>query len=539
MRRKIHFILVFILFCIFVKITSVADEIPFKGSRTLVCVLDRSDINNFVDGGLEKFEQVLDENKIEWLDLKEEILDRDMKLTLTFSFENKLEYEERMRELLGYRPVIIYETGNDFILAENFDSGEILNFIQSKLLEENMLDEFNFSRLLSVQNCTLILNEKKYETTENFDIRNGTEKIQFDSMDIFTTANSDGSFERTINIMIKNGNWTDNIKTVIKNNFSKAGTVEEEDNTSLDFAMQVKIQAKNQEELCRKTIIATGFTERLIEKEKAENEKKFVECEEHLGIDKVLRKDGVYNYDFIYPSYYQELQIQEKDSLSLEENELKYSGEDGKFSYSYYRGAKIEKIKISTDMSNLIKGTERKIQIRIPKSELDVFEDVIFEHLHQIKEERKHIKIEKELGEDYKEYSISCRSRKSEELQEFTEAVLRGNNRFSYVNRILPIRNGTLIDSITVGDIVPAMIPLSEMEIIYLFPNKTKIISSNDVEYQFNKNQYKTTEENKEYLNAIVYRTLNIIDNIIILSIILLGLIVVFILLIKRKWRKR
>lgn len=509
------------------------EDLRFEGSRTLVCTFDRSDLNNFIDGGSAAFEEMLKELDTNWSTCSIEKMKRDMKVTISFSFNSKDEYESRMKDLLGYRPVVIYQTSDNFIFAENFESGEMLNVVQNRLLSEGMLSELKFDSLLNVEVCTMILNGTEYTTTDNFDVRNNN-SFKYDDLDIMTVAQNDGSFERTIKVGIKSDNLTAEIKNAVTNNFAASGDFVDKSGNGENFSAEVNIKAANNYELSRKTLLASGVTISTIENEIAEQDFVRVNCTEKIGIKKVVNESGDFTYDYTYPAYYKDLQIEEADKLSLTDNRIKYSGEEGKFEYSYQRGLKLFSLKIITKCDNIIKGIDRTIILAVPKETANVFDAKLSDALNLIKEKYKGTQTSSEIDGENKLYLIEYYSHKEQNIAEFTQSVLKGGCQIEYHNSLLPFSRNKIAENMRVGSIINNMIPVSEVECIYNLPKKSIISESGNVDYTFYDNEYSSVISASGTIN-IQYKTFNIIVIAVAFATLLLFAVLIILVVIKIK----
>lgn len=506
-------------------------EETFTGTRTLICRFDRSDLNNFIDGGYNSFSKIISEANSGRYNLQTEKDNRDLIVTVSFSFDNLDEYKVVMRELLGYNPVVVYQTGENFIFAENFNSGEMLNFIQKELMSNHLLKELTFDSLLTVEQCTLTLNGQTYETTENFDIRDGN-NIKFDELNIETTYNQDGGAERIITARINKENMTDDTNTTVINNFKMAGNIEENTSSKNLINATLHITGENQYELAEKTLIATGLTISTIETESPGSDYILVDCVEQLGIKKILNDNGKYKYTCTYPAYYMNILIEPNEDLSIEGNKISYSGKEGKFEYSYQRGLKLSSLKIITDISKLMGNIKRTIKIGIPYDSSDVFGGKVTQVLENVNNEFKTANISTDNEGMDIIYEIEFSSHDAAQISEFTKALLKGNDVFEYNRNILPFQKNNIIESISAGEIINNMIPVSEMELTYKTVDKTQLISSQNTDYTFYNNAY-TEIAGKDANISIEYFVLNKIVIAIISAIALLCIIAIIIIVFK------
>lgn len=522
MKKYITSIFIILSLLFLSAIAAYAEEVPFCGSRTLVCTFDRSDLNNFIDGGSKTFENILSETLPSWCSYEIEKQKRDMKITLCFSFDKRDEYETYMKQLLGYRPVIIYDPSESFKFVENFDSAQMFHFLQKQLLSNNMMKELKFDRLIKIENCMIDLNGKTYETKENFDVRDGNH-IRFDELELVTTSNGDGGFERTIRAKIRKEHLIDSTKSAVWTNFKAAGEISNENKNSDNLDITVSIKAENQYELSKKTLLAAGLTVSTLETETPQKDFVLVDCMERIGVTKVLNEDGNFEYSFTYPQYYKNLSITESDTLSVHENQIRYSGEEGQFEYSYQRGLKLSALQVRTDYSNMFKGIERKIIFSIPLDTAKVFDEKILNTLYNVKTNDRKANISTDVEGENKTYCIAVHSRDSKKITEFTQKIIRGDNRIEYEKSMIPFQKNRISETIRVGKMIDDMIPIAEFELIYKLPDKTNLLSSNIEECSFYNNEYSTVLGSDATID-IEFNTINKV----VLFIVILCLAVIF-----------
>lgn len=529
----------FIIFCVVMSFMCFsangvfAEKTTFSGERTIICTFDRSDLNNFVDGGYNSFEEALNEIDKSRYNCNIEKLKRDVKITISFSFESKDEYESYLKELLGYRPVVIYQTGENFIFAENFEAGEMLNIVQKNLLSKNRLKELKFDSLLNVENCTMTLNGKNYETKQNFDVRNNNQ-FKYDDIDIISVAKNDGTFERTIKANINKDNLTSAIRKAVIGNFKAAGDFKDNNKDGDNLSVEVVINAENQYDLDMKTLLASGITVSTIESETNDKDFVNVECIEKLGIKKLLNENGTYSYEYTYPNYYKNLQIVTTENLSLNDNKIVYSGDYGKFEYSFQRGLKLSSLHIKTNYDNFFKRIERTIILGVPMETAEVFDEKIQNALNTAKDENKKAKININTDGENKLYSIVLSSRNVEDICNFTETVLRGNCQIERNNSLLPLKKNSIMESIRVGNIVENMVPISEVEHTYILPSNSKVIMTNNENYTFYENEYSIVSSANSMIN-LEYSTFNIVVIGIMFSILIILILLIVLIIHKIK----
>lgn len=512
-----------------------AEETAFAGERTLICTFDRSDISNFIDGGYHSFEEALNNIDKGRYHCDIEKLKREVKITISFSFESKDEYESYLKELLGYRPVVIYQTGESFIFAENFEAGEMLNIVQKNLLSENRLKELKFDSLLNVENCVISINGQDYETKQNFDVRNN-DGVKYDDIKVISVAEDDGTFERTIKVTIDKDNLKSEIREAVISNFKAAGEFKDNNEAGDNLSVQVFINAANQYELDMKTLLASGITVSRIESETMEEDFVNVECIEKLGIRKLLNEDATYSYEYTYPSYYKNLQIVADDNLFLNGNKVVYSGDYGKFEYSFQRGLKLSSLQVITKNNNLFKGIERTIIFSIPLETAKVFDEKMQNVLNNVKDKYKKAKITIDTEGENQTYSMIFASHKQQDICDFTQSLLKGRCRFKINSSLIPFKKNSITESIGVDNIIEDMVPVSEIEYIYRLPNHSKITMSKDENYTFYENEYSVVSNSDTVVN-IQYTTFN---TIVFICIAMITLTVLFIILwLIRKIKKR
>ena len=467
-----------------------AEEIEFSGSRTLICSFDRSDLNNFIDGGSKSFEKVLKSLNLNNCEIETEKIDRELCVTISFPFNSLDEYEACMQEFLGYKPVIVYETDDDFIFAENFDSSEMLNFAETELINQDMLKELKFDRLLKVNTCSITINGNTYDTTDNFDVRD-SDSVKFDRIDIITTGNDDGTFERVIKARIYGSNCTKTAMNTVKTYFDMAGAGAYSGGSGgTDFMAEVVIDAVNQYDLSKKTLIACGVTVRTIEKEIPQDNYVLVDCTEKIGVKKVLNEGGSYNYEFTFPEYYRNLQDVPPMNLLSGRNKLMYSGDEGIIKYRYHRGLKISSLTIITDLSDIMGNIVREITFTVPEETADLFDSDIMSALRDVQSMYPEASTYSENTGNDRLYILRIETRNPDIVSEITQETLNGESWIEYDTGFLPFKENRIAETIEVGEIIEDMIPVSQMETVYLLAEDSQIASSNASEYTYFDNIY-------------------------------------------------
>ena len=79
----------------------------FYGSRTTVCRITQSDLENYVSGGRTSLEMLLSKNQHDWLTYSIESHERDLYIAISFAFDSYEDYTEKLSVLIKAEPVTI------------------------------------------------------------------------------------------------------------------------------------------------------------------------------------------------------------------------------------------------------------------------------------------------------------------------------------------------------------------------------------------------------------------------------------------------
>lgn len=498
----------------------------FRGSRIVTYEVDKSDLENFIDGGRTAFDILLRKNAPSWLQYELYARDRTVYLTINFDFDSFEDYSEKTKKLLMFSPALVYTTETGLLLMEGHAAIELLNFMQLSLaLPDTSMEQFQ-TGLFSVTQNSILINSVEYSTEDNrLIIRpdNGS-IIKFNALTIDTTGKKNGTFTRTITAQIDGSEQSKEDLDALMKRFKKAGKTTSTDLYDNVIEVSVVINAYNQKELLSKTMeclnAAVSVSETL---QYVDDATVGVTRTEFIDIADLMKEDSNYIFTYTYPSFYNNVITLDNTTAVTEKRITTQNNEY--LSYYYERGFRFDAIDIETDLSNLFGKISRKITLSASADSASDYYDVIKEQLLSRLIKGTTLNIYDKDGSRY--YELSYSSWFAKDIENFTNSVLNGIYRLSPDNSWIPCGKVNLQDKISVGNIVPKMAPADETTFRYILPS----VINDETVIQFSDGDNINFE----------YRQLNIIKCLIeLLAVIAIVIIVIVVVLrIKKKLRSK
>lgn len=450
---------------------SAAEEKTFTGTRLVEYSVDKSDIDNFIDGGKAAFDLILRANTPEWVEYQISSKGRDMWLCLQFDFESYEDYSIKLSELLTYSPSVVYSTDNQLLLLESHSAIELLNYFQGVLFSRGCIDEKRLDEMFEIEKNEILVNSAAYQSQERISIRPENDSIiKFDSLDILTTNSEDGSFARKITVNINNSNAE--AEDMLLSRFDEIGTIETNDNSEEELEISVDFVANNQTELIEKTMTCLGTATSILEKQEFLDESTVsVERIEFFDLESLMNEEGQFNYSHTYSAHTSNI-IENDDNVYVSGSTVS-ARNTSEIICQYQRAFKFSSIEIYTDLSNFFGKLKRTITFTVPT-------DIAPDYHSAIKNEFQNRLIKGSVFNIYDEggkryYEITFSSFFANELSEFNNAIVNANRNIKYSNSWIPFGNSSIKEQIEFDDIFAGTIPPDEFTVSYKLPTISSV----------------------------------------------------------------
>ena len=279
-----------------------AKETPdFSGKRITTCRISYSDLDNYVSGGRTTLEMLLSRNEEEWLSYGITSQERDLYISLSFSFESYVDYEEKISILMKAAPVTTYgKEGRAYI--ENFSPKELFEFLNYSMKEYELVDETDFTDFLEIYSDNIELNGETYSGTDILP-QSDAKEIFFDSIDIDTEKDENGSWTRTIQVDVPDGQ-SDIIFSELERRCEQCGVSFE----SGSRTGKMSFSAQSETELIEKTMTVLRTTVNIRHyRYYLENGSVRNETEENIDVKPLLGNGGEFSYRLELPETYEGL----------------------------------------------------------------------------------------------------------------------------------------------------------------------------------------------------------------------------------------
>lgn len=484
------------------------EEKGFAGTRTVCFRADKSDVDNFVDGGKEAFDLMIRANTPQWLECKMSSDSGNQELCLRFEFESYEDYITKITELLTHSPAVVYSDSEQLYLIESHSAMELLNYFQGLLAARGCIDEKTLDSIFELEKNEITINEVDYQSQERISIRpKKTFAIRFDSLDIQTTSNMDGSFERKIAVRIKGSD--SEVNDTLKARFGEVGTAEVTGNSDDKLNLTVRFVANNQSELIKKTMECLGTATSISERQEFVDESTVqVERFEFIDLEGLLAENGVFSYSHTFPSYVRNV-VANSDEIYVSKSVVS-AWDVSEIICQYQRDFKFSSVEIHTDLSSLFGKLKRTITLTAPTEIAVNYHEEIKKEFQKRLIDGSVFNIYDEGGKRYYEISISSFSEK--ELLEFSRAILNTKWNFSYSSSWVPFGESRVREQIVFTDIFPGAMPPDELLVSYKLP-KTSFAAHSKIESGEVESANSTVHCSVKSLDSVrvEYKSLNVI----------------------------
>lgn len=442
-----------------------AEKPCFTGTRTVVLSADKSDMENFIEGGRAAFDLTLRATSPEWLEYQIATEGLDLVLTLSFSFESEEDYAEKCRQLLTYKPTLIYSEDNGITLIESNSARDFLNYLQAVLNSETGRYEKKLNEIFFIVDNEITVNSQRYTGDERLSVyANNVSLIKFDYVEITSEQSDNCLFERKITVRTADISKSDKEELLLR--FEKVGEVQTDENEN-SFKLSVAFEAINQGELTEKTMECLMSATAITEKQEFFNEETVVvERKEYFDLQNLLKESGGFGYSYAYPSYVSELTSTGEGDYIY--GNTHYSSNNFEVACKYKRPFQFSKVEISTNMNNILGKTEKKVDFIVPTETAKNYHEIIKAELQRKLIDGSVFNIYDEYGERH--YEIVFSSFSDEELSDFGKAVIGASYAFEYNKSLLPFGESTVKEKAEVDTDFICGIPPAEICMCYELP---------------------------------------------------------------------
>ena len=472
----------------------------FYGSRTTVCRITQSDLENYVSGGRTSLEMLLSKNQHDWLTYSIESHERDLYIAISFAFDSYEDYTEKLSVLIKAEPVTILGK-NDQEYMENFSPVELFEFLNYSMKSYDLTEEEDLIEFMEIQSDSMEINGEVYSGTNAVDTSNKG-KLTFDNIDFDTKIDESGVWIRTIELSAPE-EQADIMFSELSRRCERCDASFE----SSGGTCTVVLSAETEKNLIEKMLIILQ-TDVNIRHYRYYQENGTVrnETEETINVDSILAEEGGFSYRFELPDGYENLSasryVPEENSAgntdetrNIEDTEVNgnivsYSGKKGKIKYYFDEGIMFDKVSVDTDLSNELRKTARKITFilngKIDDGYHEKFKNMLVEKLQN----GYRMRIYEDNGSRF--YEVSFQSWFIKDISDFTQKILDVKKNTLQIDRkIFPFSESNIIEKIYLQNSEENTVP--EIEMIYTLPEQAdyqgsskikNIIDSTETEYK-------------------------------------------------------
>lgn len=505
-----------------------AEENDFCGTRNIEFYVDKSDLNNYIDGGRAVFDLILREKAPKWLNYSISSEDRDLILKLRFKFFSYDEYCEKVSELITYSPAVFYSIRGEFLLIESYSAEELLNCFQAILSSKQCLREKGLEDLFHVRSNEITVKSVTYQLSDRAAVYTEEEEpVKFDSINVDTTANADGTFVRRITVCIDS-----ELKERVLSRFESIGQCTEEQTSDNKIEISVIYDGNNQNELLTKTMYCLRVPTSISEKQQFLSEKMVsVERNEFFDFKKLLNEKGEFYYSHEFPTYVNNI-TENNHEIHISGIQISSKNEED-IVCKYEREVQFSEIEILTNLNNLSGKMERIISFVLPLEIGANYHDLIKQKIQTRLVRGSVFNIYDEGGRRI--YEISFSSFLVNELAEFSKSVLHTQRSMKYSNSWIPFGKSELVERVDDAEILSKEVPPEKIEFRYHLPSISKVLSKQSRNVRIEKSSMICEAKYTDNIN-LEFRCLNVLK--LLIELLIIFIVIVVIIRIKKKKMK-
>lgn len=342
-------------------------EGDFSGNRRVVFTADRSDLENFIDGGRSSLELLLRRSRPDWLSYDLSADGRQADLEFSFSFGSRAEYEERFEELAGMPPTLFVSGEEEELLLEGCPAQQMLNFLQAQMELAGCLDERELWELFTVKENEMEREGRRLQSDSScLAVYPKSERpVALKGLELFTEGMEDGTFHREIKARVEAGENQESRVRKLSRFFEAAGKPKSQEGADGSWEVEVEFDAENQNQLSEKTMACLHVPASIAESQRwVEGNTVEVRRREWIDWKALLGQEGGFRYAYQYPSDYREVTAVKEETQV--ENGLIAAADVTQIDCSYERNFNFSLVEVETDLSGIWGIITRTIRLKIP-----------------------------------------------------------------------------------------------------------------------------------------------------------------------------
>lgn len=371
----------------------IQEDTEFFGSRCVRFAADKSDVDNFINGGRPALDLALRKSTPSWLVYKLASDGRDLSLTLSFDFESYEDYEKKLEQLLGHEPYNVYKNDGGIYLMESFNAEALLNFVGLTLNEEENLSEFQLNQIFSADENKMTLNSKDYVFERRVSINpDGAAAVKADALSVRTAVDSDGVYRRTIEMEIDTKYAPESDVDRAEEQFETLGDVKRETLSDTRYALSVEFEAQNIGGLSEKTMSGLNAAVSVSERESYKDDDTVsVARTEYFDTEALLRNTSGEAVAFgaeggtIEPSkfYFEFFYPEASDSLSSDNEAVTVADgyvaarDEAMITYNYEKPFSFSEVYMTTRKDSLFGKINREIVYKLPVTVAGAYHETV------------------------------------------------------------------------------------------------------------------------------------------------------------------
>ena len=458
MKRRLMAMLLACVLMISLPVCVGAEESDISGVRTVEFKADWSDLENYVNGGRSHFDLILRSILPEWASYKLRSHNRNVTLTLAFSFDSLADYKDKVTELILRTPTLVcVQEAGGLLMIDNYTSFELLNFLEEQLKELECLSEMGLDQVFHLSSSSITVNSREYPLEDAVNIHpDDVHILQMDRLAIQTEMTENYGYKRTIVAGVDMTQEARRDISGLQEQFSQVGEVSVDRESDDERTISVTFEAANQAQLERKTMLCLNAPTFIAEHQTAAADGTIrVERTEFFDLEQLLRPDGEFFYSFDLPDY-----CKNTADRNISARNTPF------ISCTYDRDLRFDAIEIHTDLSSLSGRINRTILCTLPADVAENFHESIKGEFEKHMCRGTVLDIYDEKG--MRCYRFSYSAWRASDVEAFTAAILNNTaGIFEMESGWFPLCRGMIVESFDADTLFHGLLPVDRISSSY------------------------------------------------------------------------
>lgn len=467
---KLMMLIVFLLTMV-TPISAMANENEFEGYRMIQVTMDHSDLENYIDGGRSTLDYTLRTVKPEWLQIDYKSFEQDLEIKMQYQFIDFNDYKNKTQQLLGKPSLSAYDSRSD-VFVEYYNTGELLNFIRSALIENHAWLGTGKVKLFNVQKDALFVDDAEYPMSGFVRVGSSPAYTAMKRLKVQTKGKRDGSYSRVVDVVFSK-EVSQNEVSIIRDLLQEENIPFEESSDDQESKISFKFSEKSQRSLADTTGKLLGIPVSISEQERLNGSGAVgVDYTELFDITGSMVPEGEFVYIFELPEYAKNIAA-DSEIADVSNGIVICTDPRGIVRFSYERDFKFHSAEIITDLSKENHRIQKKIILKAPIEVASSFHKEIKKTLE--KNMTRGMTLTISDNETERCYEIEYKAWPDQDIEDFMSNITQTEASFICSRSGLPGIKSRVDETFHLTRLTTSSIPPGYVSARYILPPNSKV----------------------------------------------------------------